>query len=65
MYLILSSKKFPMQILTVCLLYEMGKGKSSWWYPYLMHLPRGYDILATFGEFEKQAFQVQFLIIQF
>ncbi|XP_062150874.1 protein SET DOMAIN GROUP 40 isoform X1 [Alnus glutinosa] len=46
------------QILTVCLLYEMGKGKSSWWYPYLMHLPRGYDILATFGEFEKQAFQV-------
>jgi len=54
-----------MQILTVCLLYEMGKGKSSWWYPYLMHLPRGYDNLATFGEFEKQAFQVQFLIIQF
>lgn len=36
----------------------MGKGKGSWWYPYLIHLPRDYDILATFGEFEKQAFQV-------
>lgn len=48
-----------MQILAVCLLYEMGKGKSSWWHPYLMNLPRRYDILATFGEFEKQALQVQ------
>ncbi|XP_054819976.1 protein SET DOMAIN GROUP 40 isoform X2 [Prosopis cineraria] len=46
------------QILTVCLLYETGKGKSSKWHPYLMHLPRAYDILATFGEFEKQALQV-------
>lgn len=26
-----------------------------------MNLPRSYDILATFGEFEKQALQVQFL----
>lgn len=50
-----------MQILVVCLLYEMGKGKSSKWHPYLMHLPHTYDILATFGEFEKQALQVQFL----
>ncbi|KDP35711.1 hypothetical protein JCGZ_10483 [Jatropha curcas] len=48
----------PTQILTVCLLYEMGKGKSSFWYPYLMHLPRSYETLATFSEFEKQAFQV-------
>lgn len=48
-----------MQILAVCLLYEMGKGKISWWHPYLMNLPRSYDILATFGEFEKQALQVQ------
>ncbi|KAF5457567.1 hypothetical protein F2P56_021660 [Juglans regia] len=47
-----------LSILTVCLLYEMGKGKNSWWLPYLMHLPRSYDILATFGEFEKQALQV-------
>ncbi|KAJ6402375.1 hypothetical protein OIU84_014464 [Salix udensis] len=39
----------PTQILTVCLLYEMGKGKSSWWYPYLMHLPRSYDVLASFS----------------
>ncbi|KAH8511460.1 hypothetical protein H0E87_008870 [Populus deltoides] len=47
-----------MQILAVCLLYEMGKGKSSWWYPYLMHLPRSYDVLASFSEFEMQALQV-------
>ncbi|CAH8320190.1 unnamed protein product [Eruca vesicaria subsp. sativa] len=47
------------QILSVCLLYEMSKGKSSFWYPYLVHLPRDYDLLATFGEFEKQALQVE------
>ncbi|XP_010549798.1 PREDICTED: protein SET DOMAIN GROUP 40 [Tarenaya hassleriana] len=47
------------QILAVCLLYEMGKGKNSFWYPYLVHLPRDYDILATFGEFEKQALQIE------
>ncbi|KAI9118085.1 hypothetical protein K1719_010417 [Acacia pycnantha] len=46
------------QILIVCLLYELGKGKSSEWHPYLIHLPHTYDILATFGEFEKQALQV-------
>lgn len=51
-----------MQILSVCLLYEMGKGKTSRWHPYLMHLPQSYDVLATFGEFEKQALQVQFLL---
>ncbi|KAG8662558.1 hypothetical protein MANES_01G124000v8 [Manihot esculenta] len=48
----------PTQIMTVCLLYEMGKGKNSFWYPYLKHLPRSYEILATFSEFEKQALQV-------
>ncbi|WCJ25122.1 SET domain group 40 [Euphorbia peplus] len=48
----------PAQILAVCLLSEMGKGKSSFWYPYLLHLPRSYDILATFTHFEKQALQV-------
>ncbi|KAF8097887.1 hypothetical protein N665_0279s0017 [Sinapis alba] len=47
------------QILSVCLLYEMSKGKSSFWYPYLVHLPRDYDLLATFGDFEKQALQVE------
>ncbi|KAL1308259.1 hypothetical protein HN51_050194 [Arachis hypogaea] len=46
------------QILNVCLLYEVGKGKASRWYPYLMHLPKSYDILAMFGEFEKTALQV-------
>ncbi|XP_045832427.1 protein SET DOMAIN GROUP 40 isoform X2 [Trifolium pratense] len=46
------------QILTVCLLYEVGKGKTSRWHPYLVHLPQSYDLLAMFGEFEKQALQV-------
>ncbi|GMY12779.1 protein SET DOMAIN GROUP 40 [Fagus crenata] len=46
------------QIFTVCLLYEMGKGKSSWWYPYLMHLPHTYHVLATFREFDKKALQL-------
>lgn len=50
------------QILTVCLLYEVGKGKTSRWHPYLMHLPQSYDVLAMFGEFEKNALQVQFLL---
>ncbi|CAL5189936.1 unnamed protein product [Lathyrus oleraceus] len=46
------------QILTVCLLYEVGKGKTSRWHPYLVHIPQSYDLLAMFGEFEKQALQV-------
>lgn len=46
------------QILTICLLAEMSKGKSSWWHPYLMQLPRSYDTLANFSQFEKQALQV-------
>ncbi|CAJ1970815.1 unnamed protein product [Sphenostylis stenocarpa] len=46
------------QILIVCLLYEMSKWKTSRWHPYLMHLPHTYDILAMFGEFEKRALQV-------
>ncbi|TKY56651.1 SET DOMAIN GROUP 40 protein [Spatholobus suberectus] len=46
------------QILIVCLLYEMGKGKTSRWHPYLVHLPHSYDVLAMFGEFEKRALQV-------
>ncbi|KAG5534401.1 hypothetical protein RHGRI_022500 [Rhododendron griersonianum] len=47
-----------MQIFTVCLLYEMNKRKSSWWYPYLMELPRNYDTLACWGHFETEALQV-------
>lgn len=54
-----------MQKLTFCLLYEIGKGTSSWWFPYLKHLPQSYDILATFGDFEKQALQVQFSVCGF
>ncbi|XP_050226378.1 protein SET DOMAIN GROUP 40 isoform X2 [Mercurialis annua] len=49
----------PTQMLSACLLYEMGKGKSSFWYPYFLQLPRSYEILATFSEFEKQALQVE------
>ncbi|XP_062107621.1 protein SET DOMAIN GROUP 40 isoform X5 [Humulus lupulus] len=48
----------PTQILSICLLYEVDKGSSSWWYSYLMNLPISYDVLAAFGEFEKQALQV-------
>lgn len=54
-----------LQILSVCLLYEMSKGKCSFWYPYLVHLPRDYDLLATFGEFEKRALQVMSLALLF
>ncbi|GKV00252.1 hypothetical protein SLEP1_g12976 [Rubroshorea leprosula] len=52
----------PTQMLTVCLLYEINKGKSSWWHPYLIHLPRSYEILAAFGEFEVQALQVDYAV---
>ncbi|XVF71029.1 hypothetical protein PTKIN_Ptkin12aG0001900 [Pterospermum kingtungense] len=52
----------PPQVLTVCLLYETNKGKASPWYPYLLHLPRSYTILAAFGDFEKQALQVDYAI---
>lgn len=36
--------------------------KTSRWHPYLVHMPQTYDILAMFGEFEKRALQVQFLL---
>ncbi|KAL8130519.1 hypothetical protein V2J09_019674 [Rumex salicifolius] len=47
------------QMLAVLLLAEMNKGKRSLWYPYLIHLPRSYDILPTFGPFELKALQVE------
>lgn len=47
------------QILSVCLLVEVGKGKKSWWYPYLVQLPRHYDTLSNFTQFEIQALQVK------
>lgn len=46
----------------MCLLYETNKGKDSPWYPYLLNLPRNYTILASFGDFEKQALQVLSLL---
>ncbi|KAJ0974501.1 hypothetical protein J5N97_016466 [Dioscorea zingiberensis] len=47
------------QILTLCLLVEVSKGRKSWWYPYLVQLPRNYDTLENFTHFEIQAFQVE------
>ncbi|KAE8659333.1 Protein SET DOMAIN GROUP 40 [Hibiscus syriacus] len=52
----------PTQIFTVCLLYEINKGKASPWHPYFLHLPRSYSILAAFGELETQALQVDYAI---
>ncbi|XP_031474488.1 protein SET DOMAIN GROUP 40 [Nymphaea colorata] len=48
----------PTQVLAVCLLSEVCKGRDSQWYPYLIQLPRSYDLLVNFGQFEVQAFQV-------
>lgn len=56
---VLHSSPTQMQKLTFCLLYEIGEGSNSWWFPYFKHLPQSYDILPTFGEFEKQALQVR------
>ncbi|RCV12982.1 hypothetical protein SETIT_2G310400v2 [Setaria italica] len=46
------------QILIVCLLAEVGKGRNSVWYIYLSQLPSYYTILATFNDFEVEALQV-------
>ncbi|EPS68203.1 hypothetical protein M569_06567, partial [Genlisea aurea] len=55
-------RKYPSlsrtQTLAVCLLNEVRKGKSSWWYPYIQQLPRTYDLLAHFSSSEIQAFQI-------
>jgi hypothetical protein len=48
-----------LQILILCLLAEVGKGKTSVWYPYLSQLPSYYTLLATFSDFEVEALQVQ------
>ncbi|CAN6464108.1 unnamed protein product [Victoria cruziana] len=48
----------PTQVLAVCLLSEVCKGRDSQWHPYLIQLPRSYDLLANFSQFEVQAFQV-------
>ncbi|OMO50526.1 hypothetical protein CCACVL1_30386 [Corchorus capsularis] len=50
------------QVLIVCFLYELSKGRASPWHPYFLCLPRSYDILAAFGEFEMQALQVDYAI---
>ncbi|CAL5082890.1 unnamed protein product [Urochloa decumbens] len=46
------------QILIVCLLAEVGKGRNSMWYTYLSQLPSYYTILAAFNDFEVEALQV-------
>ncbi|KAL7094268.1 hypothetical protein ACP275_11G092400 [Erythranthe tilingii] len=45
------------QILSVALLNEANKGRSSCWYTYLKQLPRSYDLLASFDRFEIEALQ--------
>ncbi|KAL0396171.1 UNVERIFIED_CONTAM: protein SET DOMAIN GROUP 40 [Sesamum calycinum] len=54
--------KYPLlsstQILSIALLNEVNKGRSSWWYPYLKQLPQSYDLLASFGQFEIEALQI-------
>ncbi|KAB2069330.1 hypothetical protein ES319_A08G090000v1 [Gossypium barbadense] len=52
----------PRQVFTVCLLYEIDKGKASPLHPYFLHLSRSYSILAAFGELETQALQVDYAI---
>ncbi|XP_040932463.1 protein SET DOMAIN GROUP 40 isoform X1 [Gossypium hirsutum] len=52
----------PRQVFTVCLLYEINKGKASPWHPYFLHLPHSYSILAAFGELETQALKVDYAI---
>lgn len=49
-----------LQMLIVCLLAEVEKGRRSRWYPYLVQLPRSYNTLANFTRFEVRAFQVMF-----
>ncbi|MCL7042874.1 hypothetical protein MKW94_019513, partial [Papaver nudicaule] len=57
----MSIKRYPnlssTQILSVCLLAEVSKAKGSWWYPYLKQLPRQYETLSSFSNFETQALQ--------
>ncbi|MQM16825.1 hypothetical protein Taro_049786 [Colocasia esculenta] len=46
------------QILTVCLLAEVGKGRTSHWYLYLTQLPQSYNTLANFSPNEIKSLQV-------
>ncbi|XP_057851489.2 protein SET DOMAIN GROUP 40 isoform X2 [Cryptomeria japonica] len=48
-----------LEVLVVYLLSEVARGKNSLWHPYLLQLPRSYDILASFIDFESQALQVE------
>ncbi|KAG8068184.1 hypothetical protein GUJ93_ZPchr0005g15135 [Zizania palustris] len=45
------------QTLIICLLTEVGRGRSSNWYLYSSQLPTYYTILATFNDFEIEALQ--------
>ncbi|XP_073044699.1 protein SET DOMAIN GROUP 40 [Primulina eburnea] len=57
-----SLDKYPLlsstQILSIALLHEVSKGRSSWWYPYIKQLPRSYDLLFNFNQFEVEALQI-------
>ncbi|CAN6205326.1 unnamed protein product [Urochloa humidicola] len=52
------SRLSSVQILIVCLLAEVGKGRNSIWYTYLSQLPSYYTVLAAFNDFEVEALQV-------
>ncbi|XP_078448462.1 SET domain group 40 [Wolffia australiana] len=52
-------KLSPAQILTVCLLVEVGKGRNSLWYLYISQLPRIYDTLAYFSQLEIEFLQAE------
>ncbi|XP_073148777.1 protein SET DOMAIN GROUP 40 isoform X2 [Henckelia pumila] len=54
--------KYPLlsstQILSIALLHEVSKGRSSWWYPYITQIPRSYDLLFNFNQLEIEALQI-------
>jgi hypothetical protein len=47
-----------MQILVAFLLYEVSRGKESFWWPYLRQLPRSYTSLLHFTAVEAAQLQV-------
>lgn len=49
---------FQPQVLIVHLLYELSKGQTSQWEPYLQQLPADYSTFAYFGEQHTSELQV-------
>jgi len=42
------------------ILYELGKGMTSRWHPYVVNLSQRYNVLVMFGKFEKLFIHVDF-----